>query len=161
MTDSKPILVTDGGSERLGGVHDPIHGPEYPEIVCFCGSTRFKDEYRTENARLTLEGKIVLSVGFFHHSGDAPEGVSEVVEEFETSEEKAELDTLHLRKVELADRVHVINADGYVGESTEREIRHAYHTETPVTWLEPDKIPEELDRESRSSHTGVGQGEST
>lgn len=57
---------------RLGGIEDPEHGPEYPEVVCLCGSTRFKSEYRTENARLTLGGKIVLSVGFSTTLGTLP-----------------------------------------------------------------------------------------
>jgi hypothetical protein len=38
-----------------------------PDIVCLCGSTRFHDEFQKANYRLTMEGKIVLSVGFFVH----------------------------------------------------------------------------------------------
>lgn len=109
-----------------------------PEIVCLCGSTRFKDEYRTENARLTLDGKIILSVGFFHHSGDAPEGVSEQVERYENSDIKADLDALHKRKIDLADRIHVVNVDGYVDESTKFEIEYAARNGKKISWLEPE-----------------------
>ena len=35
------------------------------EVVTLCGSTRFKDEFIKEQKRLTLEGKIVISVGLF------------------------------------------------------------------------------------------------
>lgn len=41
----------------------------YP-VVTLCGSTRFKEEFLTVQKRLTLKGKIVLSVGLFGHSGD-------------------------------------------------------------------------------------------
>lgn len=37
--------------------------PETPEVVCLCGSTRFKNTFQEENERLTRDGKIVLTVG--------------------------------------------------------------------------------------------------
>jgi hypothetical protein len=108
-----------------------------PEIVCLSGSTRFKDAYRRENARLTLDGKIVLSVGFFHHSDGVPDAAPESAMG-ENGEWKEDADHLHLRKIDLADRLHVINVDGYVGESTREEIEYARETDTKVTWLEPE-----------------------
>lgn len=102
-----------------------------PEIVCLCGSTRFAEAYREANRRLTLEGKIVLTVGVFGHD----EGVD--LDEAT----KANLDELHRRKIDLADRVHVLNVDGYVGESTRAEVAYAREQGTPVTWLEPDAAP--------------------
>ena len=101
-----------------------------PEIVCLCGSTRFEETYREENERLTREGKIVLSVGVFGHADDGPD-LSE--------DEKAALDELHERKIDLADRVHVINVDGYVGDSTRSEIAYARAHDVPITWLEPEE----------------------
>lgn len=99
---------------------------EMPEIVCLCGSTRFKDEYRAENRRLTMEGKIVLSVGLFGHADDV---------EFEEGD-KEMLDALHKRKIDLADRIHVINVGGYVGSSTDSEIAYARRTDTKITWYD-------------------------
>ena len=95
-----------------------------PWIVCLCGSTRFRTQFTDENRRLTLAGKIVLSVGFFrgdHEIGD---------------EEKSRLDELHLRKIDLADEVRVINAGKYVGDSTRREIEYALNRGKLVTWFE-------------------------
>ena len=43
-------------------------------------------------------------------------------DESPTPEQKAVLDALHLRKIDLADRVLIVNPGGYVGESTRREI---------------------------------------
>ena len=98
--------------------------PERPEVVCLCGSTRFKDEYLAEQRRLTMEGKIFLTVGLFGHA----DGISL------SRGEKEMLDELHKRKIDLADRVHVIDVDGYVGESTRSEIAYAVRQGTPVTY---------------------------
>lgn len=81
-----------------------------PEIVCLCGSTKFIREERLVYFSETIGGRIVLS-----HSGRRVEG-----------SEKDVLDALHLRKIELADRVIVVSDEtGYYGESTTREIAHA------------------------------------
>jgi hypothetical protein len=100
--------------------------PEGPEIVCICGSIRFADEMRRANRDLTFAGVIVLAPG-------EADGSGEVV----TPEQKAVLDELHLRKIDLADRVLVVNPGGYVGESTRREIAYARATGTPVTFTDP------------------------
>ena len=97
--------------------------PDRPEIVCLCGSARFVDELRAANRELTFAGVIVV----------APGEADEVV----TDEQKAVLDALHLRKIDLADRVLVVNPGGYVGESTSREIAHARATGTPISFTDP------------------------
>lgn len=97
--------------------------PDRPEIVCLCGSTRFVTQMRAANRDLTFAGVIVV----------APGEADEVV----TDEQKAALDTLHLRKIDLADRVLVVNPGGYVGESTRREIAYAEATGTPVEFTDP------------------------
>ncbi|WP_394619866.1 hypothetical protein JNUCC0626_12415 [Lentzea sp. JNUCC 0626] len=97
--------------------------PERPEIVCLCGSARFVDELRAANRGLTFAGVIVV----------APGEAGEVV----TAEQKVVLDALHLRKIDLADRVLVVNPGGYVGESTSREIAYARATGKPVSFTEP------------------------
>lgn len=109
--------------------------PAFPEVVCLCGSTRFKAAYRAENKRLTLAGKVVLSVAFFGHA----DGEAVAVD----GDEKVALDEIHKRKIDLADRVHVINVDGYVGDSTRSEIAYARARGLPVTWLEPEHALDE------------------
>lgn len=99
-----------------------------PKIVCLCGSTRFADEFARQNLRLTLEGKIVLSIGA--NVSDASLAIGQ------DSETKRRLDELHLRKIDLADEVLVLNVGGYIGESTRREIAYAEMTDTPVRYLE-------------------------
>ncbi|MFC8717119.1 hypothetical protein [Kitasatospora sp. NPDC057198] len=97
--------------------------PDRPEIVCICGSTRFTDEMRAANRALTFAGTIVVA------PGEANEPVTE--------QQKAALDALHLRKIDLADRVLVVNPGGYLGESTRREIAYAHATGKPVSYTDP------------------------
>ena len=77
--------------------------------------------------RLTLEGCIVISVGLFGHSGD--DGVWK-------PGTKEMLDDMHLRKIDLADEIFVINVGGYIGESTRSEIAYAEKTGKKVRYLE-------------------------
>lgn len=106
--------------------------PERPEIVCICGSTRFVDEMAMANRDLTFGGAIVLAPGVFLRVEDRGADASI------TPEQKAALDELHLRKIDLADRVLVVNPGGYVGESTNREIAYARATGKPVSFTDPD-----------------------
>lgn len=91
---------------------------------------RFADEMRAANRALTFAGVIVVAPG---EAGDADEGAGEVV----TAEQKTALDALHLRKIDLADRVLVVNPDGYVGESTSREIAYARAAGKAVSFTDP------------------------
>ena len=73
---------------------------------------------REANRELTLSGIIVLAPG--EMSGSV------------TEDQKAVLDALHLRKIDLADRILVVNPGGYIGESTTREIGYARSTGKPI-----------------------------
>ena len=98
------------------------------KIVTLCGSTRFKELFMDAQKRLTLEGCIVISVGLFGHSGDGDvwkPGVKEM------------LDDMHLRKIDMADEIFVINVGGYIGDSTRREIAYAERTGKTIKYLEP------------------------
>lgn len=97
------------------------------DVVTLCGSTRFKNEFLAVQKRLTLEGKIVLSVGLFGHSGD---------QEVWKPGTKEMLDDMHKRKIDMADSIFVINKDGYIGSSTKSEIEYAIHTGKEVHYLE-------------------------
>ncbi|WP_405427614.1 hypothetical protein [Streptomyces erythrochromogenes] len=97
--------------------------PDRPEIVCICGSTRFVEEMRAANRALTFAGVIVVAPG--------------EADELITNEQKAALDALHRHKIDLADRVLVVNPGGYIGESTSREIAYAHATGKPVAFTDP------------------------
>ncbi len=43
---------------------------------------------------------------------------------------------MHLRKIDLADEIFVINVGGYIGESTRSEIAYAEETGKKINYLE-------------------------
>lgn len=129
---------------------------DFPKIVCLCGSTRFRDQFMQANYRETMAGKIVLSVGFYVHIADecpncdasqsfakeqgaeSPQGKCWQcgADLGCTPEQKKKLDELHKRKIDLSDEVFVLNVDGYIGESTRSEIKHAMERGKPIRYLE-------------------------
>jgi hypothetical protein len=124
--------------ERRVGTRDYMILPrELPMIVCLCGSTKFKEAFNTANLQLTLAGYIVLSVGSFMHS-DTELKISD--------EQKAKLDHLHKRKIDLADAVLILNIDGYVGHSTKSEWDYAKNIGKPVALAcgLTGKLPEDV-----------------
>lgn len=105
-----------------------------PVIVCLCGSTRFWREFQRTSLQETLAGKIVLSIGAA--SGTDDEHFGNLQRE-EYDRVKTQLDALHLRKVDLADEVLILNVGGYIGESTRREMDYAFKIGRHVRFLEP------------------------
>lgn len=95
------------------------------EVITLCGSTRFRREFEEINKLLTLEGYVVISVGCFGHSGDTI-----------TEKQKELLDDIHLQKIEMADKIFVINKNGYIGKSTAREIEYAKKLGKVIKYLE-------------------------
>jgi hypothetical protein len=49
------------------------------------------------------------------------------------------LDELHLRKIDMADEVVIVNYNGYIGDSTRNEIEYAKKTGKPVSYIYEDK----------------------
>ncbi|MER5563793.1 hypothetical protein ABT071_34955 [Streptomyces sp. NPDC002506] len=94
-----------------------------PEIVCICGSARFVEEMRAVNRDLAFEGIVAVAPV----DADGPL----------TEEQKKALGALHLRRIDLADRVLVVNPGGYVGESTSREVDYARAAGKPVSFTDP------------------------
>jgi hypothetical protein len=98
-----------------------------PRIICLCGSTRFLQAFQDANLQQTLNGHIVLTVGC-----DTKSDAMLVL----TSEQKAMLDELHKRKIDLADEVLILNIGGYIGSSTASEIAYARTHNKHIRWLE-------------------------
>lgn len=99
---------------------------ERPRVVCLCGSTRFRADYTRAHQEETLAGRIVLTVGVYRHA----DGI------YLSNDQKAAMDALHLRKIDLADEILVLNVGGYIGNSTKREIAYARAQGKRVRWWE-------------------------
>jgi len=51
-----------------------------------------------------------------------------------------QMDELHLRKIDLADELFVVNIYNYIGESTKREIEYAKKKNIPIRYYMDDPI---------------------
>lgn len=101
--------------------------------ICLCGSTRFTEQMLIKQWELTKQGHIVLSWcvlpdSYFigkdkTHIGDQ-EGVKEIVDE------------VHKRKIDISDKIYVLNINGYIGESTRSEIDYAISKDKQVEYHE-------------------------
>ena len=96
-----------------------------PDIVVLCGSVRFAETHLRVQRRLSLEGKIVL-----------PPVLPIAGEDALTPAALAALAALHRTKIDLADRVHIVNPDGYIGSSTAAEVSYAQGLGKLVTYEE-------------------------
>ncbi|MSU77880.1 MAG: hypothetical protein EXS16_07270 [Gemmataceae bacterium] len=104
-----------------------------PPIVCICGSGKFWDEMARQRRRLTLEGKIVVG----------PEVKADNLPNADVTDSAAKpaLDELHLRKIDLASEVLVVDIDTkaggtpYTGPSTQNEIAYAERLGRPIVRL--------------------------
>lgn len=102
-------------------------------MVCLCGSTRFAEHFNRVATELTLGGYIVVRPEVVaYDAGHDPQLIAPDV--------KARLDELHLRKIDLADWVLILNVGGYVGPSTAREYEYALATGKRVEFLEATKV---------------------
>lgn len=106
------VMMPNG--EQAEACAECLYSPK-PIVVCLCGSTKFKREFEEAELELTLEGKIVLTVGGFMHAD-----ILDI-----SKEQKRNLDRLHKRKIAMSDEILVLNVGGYIGESTRSEIEYA------------------------------------
>lgn len=97
------------------------------KVITLCGSVKFKDDFLREQARLALEGNIVLSIVMFDLSRD---------KQILLEETREMIDDMHKRKIDMSDEIFVINKNGYIGKSTNSEIEYAIKTGKKVKYME-------------------------
>ena len=103
-----------------------------PKIVCFCGSSRFVAEMAVLMWEWTKAGHITFGLQLL------PQWYPGVQPDHQAEAEglAAAMDELHLRKIDLADEIVVVNIGGYIGESTRREIAYAESHGKPIRYIE-------------------------
>ncbi|OEG11717.1 hypothetical protein BCR21_09615 [Enterococcus ureasiticus] len=85
------------------------------KVITLCGPIKFMKEFRQTEEMLTRMGFAVISPFFFEQG----EGVGI------TKEEAWLLGRIHYKKIAISDGIFVIDVDGYIGESTKKEIEYA------------------------------------
>lgn len=103
-----------------------------PKIVVLCGSTRYWEQLHEANLYETAAGRIVLAPGC-----NLKQPHPLWADPAQADRLKPILDDLHLRKIDLADEVLVVNPDGYIGDSTRREIEYARNIGKPIRYTHP------------------------
>jgi len=101
---------------------------EFGDVICLCGSSRFLEEFNDANRQLSVQGWIVLTICI-----QTSEATGDILN---TPLNKQNLDALHLKKIDLADAVFVLNVGKYMGPSTISEVDHAVTTGKQVFYLE-------------------------
>lgn len=92
-----------------------------PKVTTLCGSKKFTDEFHKTAIKLVQEGHVVLMPLF--------------LSEMEGTEELAKtLGDMHLRKIDLADEIFVIDVHRYIGASTQREIDYARQNQKKIRY---------------------------
>lgn len=109
-----------------------------PKVVVLCGSSRFVDMMAV-CAWLIEREENAISMGLhllpeWYCRGEIPDHLAE-------HEGVAQaMDALHLRKIDMADEIFVVNYDDYIGESTTNEIKYAKSKGKNIRWYTHDPI---------------------
>ena len=90
--------------------------------ITICGSLRYEQEIQYWHEWLSFNGHTVYSMVALP-SQKSIDGIAQ--KDWYTPEQKQTLDLLHLSKIEESNAIFVVDIDGYIGESTKREIEWA------------------------------------
>ncbi len=135
-------------TDEIKLVLDGLLGADRPKIICLCGSSRFIFYFATLAWELEKQGAITLGLHLLPENYSA-EAIPDHLAEYEGVAER--MDALHLRKIDLADEVFVINVDGYIGKSTANEIKYATELGKPIKYLVPLAKEEGVDQSPKVS----------
>ena len=96
------------------------------KVITICGSMRYSKEMMKISEELELkEGDAVIQC-VYNIDGQRYEGVDASI-----------LDKIHRKKIDISDAIYVVNIDGYIGNSTKKEIEYAINNGKEVIYHEP------------------------
>ena len=96
------------------------------KIVTICGSMRFEDKMMEISKELEIKNKYVVIQCIYSN------------DKF-TEKEQQILSDLHYNNIKISDAIYVVNVNGYIGNSTDKEIEYAKKLGKEVMYLEPIK----------------------
>lgn len=85
------------------------------KVITICGSLKFENDIKHWAEKLTLQGNCVLSIIY-------PTNIN--LETY-TPEQRKIFAKAHYKRIDLSDAVFVVNKNGYIGNSTQKEIEYA------------------------------------
>ncbi len=110
-----------------------------PKIVVICGSSKFVDVMVVVAWLLERdEGAIAMGLHLLPWWYATKNEIPDHLAEHEGVADA--MDELHLRKIDLATEIFVVNVNDYIGDSTRREIKYAQAKDLPLRWYTHDPI---------------------
>lgn len=108
-----------------------------PKITVLCGSSKYTD-IMAVCAWIIERDEKAIAMGLHLLPGWYPDLPADHLAEHEGVAE--EMDALHMRKIDMADEIFVVNCQDYIGESTTREIEYAMAAGRVVRWFTHDPV---------------------
>ncbi len=96
------------------------------KVITICGSLKFEEDIKYWAERLTQEGNCVLSIIY---------PINTDLSAYTPGQRKIFAEA-HYKRIDLSDAIFVVNKNGYIGESTQKEIEYAKAHGKEVIFLE-------------------------
>ena len=109
-----------------------------PKVIVLCGSSRFVDVMAVCAWLLEKKEKAIAMGLHLLPIWYSSESIPDHLAEHEGVAD--EMDTLHLRKIDRADEIFVVNRGHYIGDSTRNEVGYAIKRGLPIRYYEDDYI---------------------
>ena len=96
------------------------------KVITICGSMRYSKEMMKISEELELKKGYAVIQCVYNVDGLKYEGIDASI-----------LDKIHRKKIDISDAIYVVNIDGYIGNSTKKEIEYALNSGKEVIDHEP------------------------
>lgn len=95
------------------------------KVITICGSMRYSKEMMKIAEELELKEGYAVIQCVYNVDGQKYEGIDASI-----------LDKIHRKKIDISDAIYVVNINGYIGESTRKEIEYANNNGKEVIYHE-------------------------
>lgn len=95
------------------------------KVITICGSMRYSKEMMKIAEDLELKEGYAVIQCVYNVDGQKYEGIDASI-----------LDKIHRKKIDISDAIYVVNINGYIGESTRKEIEYANNNGKEVIYHE-------------------------
>lgn len=95
------------------------------KVITICGSMRYSKKMIKIAEELELKEGYAVIQCVYNVDGQKYEGIDASI-----------LDKIHRKKIDISDAIYVVNINGYIGESTRKEIEYANNNGKEVIYHE-------------------------
>lgn len=103
---------------------ETIHGKNKYPTIAIIGSTKYAKQFKTSAQYFQILGYVVLTT--FIYDGIDGKPCSQAMQDM--------FEELGCQRIDMADEVFVINVDGYIGDSTKKELEYAKSIGKPISY---------------------------